>query len=101
MNANTFVAVARFFSLAECAARNGGFWVSAAGGTANIVAGEISRATACSYSQAHEALDCIGKELHGEDWYACLADMQPWPALNPPEDGGRWDARTIARAACR
>ena len=89
---------ARFHSLAAWAAANGGFWVSVGGGTANIIAGEISRATGVSFEDAHHALDQTG----GEDWYAEMAYAQPWrwDAWHD-ETPGRWDARTIVRAACR
>lgn len=102
MNTNTLIAAARFFSLAETAAANGGFWVSAAGGTANVVAGVISSATGVSYEDAHHALDVMGREQLGEDWYSVLADSQPWHCddLDSAEEA-RWAARTIARAAVR
>ena len=91
---NRIVAVIeRFFSLAETAASNGGFWVSAAGGTANVAAGIIARRTGLSYEDAHLALDVVG----GPDWYLWLAQIQPsyeW-------DDFRWDVRTVALAACR
>ncbi len=91
-------AAARFHSLAAVAAANGGFWVSFAGGTANVVAGEIARATGASFEEAHHALAITG----GENWYAEMAYAQPWPLGAWHDDvPGRWDARTIARAACR
>lgn len=96
-------AAQRFFVLAQTAASHGGFWVSAAGGTANVVAGEISRAIGVSFTAAHRALDAVG----GSDWYQELAEMQPWPIMEIPYDHDtdqwlcRWDARTIARAAVR
>jgi hypothetical protein len=102
MNTNAFIAAAHFFSLAETAAANGGFWVSAAGGTANVVAGVISRATGVSYKDAHHALDVMGREVFGDCWYQQLADIQPFRWDDWHDDvPGRWDARTIARAACR
>ena len=98
MNANALIAAARFHALARTAAANGGFWVSAGGGTANVVAGEIALATGASFAEARHALDVTG----GEDWYSSLAYAQPW-AIDAWHDDvpGRWDARTIARAACR
>lgn len=87
---------AKFHSLAAIASANGGLWVSAAGGTANVVAGEISRATGVSFEEAHQLLDITG----GENWYEELAYQQPWPINHIPEEP-RWDARVIARAACR
>lgn len=98
MNTSTLIAAARFHALAATAAANGGFWVSAAGGTANVVAGEIARATGVTFEDAHHALDVTG----GEGWYAEMAYAQPW-AIDAWHDDvpGRWDARTIARAACR
>jgi len=102
MNTNSLIAAARFFSLAETAAANGGFWVSAAGGTANVVAGEIALATNVTFEDAHRALDIMGKEAIGECWYQHLAEAQPWrwDDLDSSEEA-RWDARTIARAAAR
>jgi hypothetical protein len=96
-------AARRFFVLAHTAASHGGFWVSAAGGTANVVAGEIARAIGVSFAAAHRALDAVG----GSGWYQDLAEMQPWPIMEIPYDHDtdqwlcRWDARTIARAAVR
>jgi hypothetical protein len=102
MKTNALIAAARFFSLAETAAANGGFWVSSAGGTANVVAGEISRATGVSFENAHRALNVMGNELIGEFWYQELAYIQPFRWDDWHNDvPGRWDARTIARAACR
>ena len=102
MNTNSLIAAARFFSLAETAAANGGFWVSAAGGTADVVAGEIARATDVTFEDAHRALDIMGKEVMGDCWYQQLAEAQPWrwDDLDSAE-GARWCARTIARAAAR
>ena len=99
MNTNAMIAAARFHSLAATAAANGGFWVSAGGGTANVVAGEIARATGADFDEAHRALDLTAS---GEDWYTELAYAQPW-AIDAWHDDvpGRWDARTIAKAACR
>ena len=97
-----FKAAAHFFNFAEVAASHGGFWVSAAGGTANVVAGVISRATGVTYAQAHDALDAMGRHLMGEDWYCHLAAIQPWPWLDMDAAAdARWDAATLAKAACR
>ena len=103
MNTNTWIVAARFHSLAACAARNGGFWVSAGGGTANVVAGELARATGATFEDAHRALDILGREVWGtEEWYQAMAEYNGWPApwASDPDEM-RWDARTIARAACR
>jgi hypothetical protein len=103
MNApqKAYIAASKFFCLAATAAKHGGFWVSAAGGTANVVAGEISRATGVSYEEAHRILDAIGKEQVSEDWYQHLADINPAWDINEEESFLRWAVRTIARAACR
>lgn len=109
MNATTsaLIAAARFHSLAGTAAANGGFWVSAAGGTANVVAGEIARATGVTFEDAHRALAVTGREAWGDDWYGAIAAAQPFGYGVIPFDDKReewycrWDARTIARAACR
>jgi len=100
---SSLIAAARFHALAATAAANGGFWVSASGGTANVVAGEIARATGVTFEDAHHALDATG----GDGWYQAMAEAQPWPVATVPYDDerdewySRWDARTIARAACR
>ena len=100
MNSQTasFVASARFHALADTASKNGGMWVSAGGGTANVVAGVISRSTGVSFDDAHHALNVMG----GDDWYADLAHSQPhrWDDLDAASDA-RWDAATVAKAACR
>ena len=97
-------AARRFFRLAEVAALNGGFWVSAAGGTANVVAGTIARHCGISFEDALDILDQAGREWAGDDWYATLMFIQPfrldgWDDWN--EMPGRWDVRTVAKAACR
>jgi hypothetical protein len=98
MKTSTMVAAAKFHCIAACAAKHGGFFVSAGGGTANVVAGIIARATGDSFENAHDALLVTG----GEGWYSALAEAQPfrwdaWHAIAP----GRWDAGLIARAAVR
>lgn len=86
-----------FHNLAIVAARNGGFWVSAGGGTANVVANEICKKTGVSFEQGLKVLDLTG----GKDWYMELAMSQPWPIHTFHEEiPGRWDVITIARAAC-
>jgi hypothetical protein len=99
MNPNTraLVAAARFHALAATASRHGGLWVSAGGGSANVAAGIISRATGVSFDQAHEALDQIGNDGHTTDWY----DRLGYENLRLEPDEARWDVRTVARAACR
>jgi len=90
-----FVAAARFHALAAAASRNGGVWVSAAGGTANVTAGIIARACRISFYAAHHALDVIG----GEGWYQALFMAQPRVTGGP--DYYRWDVKTVANAAVR
>jgi hypothetical protein len=107
MNTSALIAAARFHSLAACAAAHGGFWVSAGGGTANVVAGEIARVTGVTFEDAHHALDITGREAWGDDWYGAIAAAQPFGYGVIPFDDEReewycrWGARTIARAACR
>lgn len=89
-------AARRFFMLSETAAKYGGFWVSAGGGTANVVAGEIARATGVSFEEALRLLEEAGQEWADHlclDWYEVLGTVA--------SSGDRFDARTIARAACR
>ena len=109
MNATTtaLIAAARFHALAATAAANGGFWVSGSGGTANVVAGEIARATGVSFDEAHWALEETADIVWGtrDGWSSEMAYAQPVQWENALEyamdDGFRWDARIIARAACR
>ena len=101
-------AARHFFRLAEAAARHGGFWVSAAGGTANVVAGVIAKRCGITFPDALRILNKAGQAWAGRDWYTVLALLQPFRMENfdgrdlweawPP---GRWDARTVARAAVR
>ena len=103
-------AARRFFKLAEVAALNGGFWVSASGGTANVVAGEIARRCGIQFEDARQILEDAGREWAGDDWYTILLNIQPfrWDGWDPwdswdvwNEMPGRWDVRTVAKAACR
>jgi len=86
--------VRKLESLLETASTNGGLWVSAGGGTKNVIAGEISRHHGLEYGVAHTLLT----QMLGEDWYSDLYWAQPrvedWDEL-------RFDARTIVRAAIR
>ena len=102
MNVETYKAAAIFFSLAEKAAKEGGFWVSASGGTANVVARLISRATGVEFEEAHRALCTMGIHIYGECWYQHLADSQPfgWDEWHDSVPG-RYDVRTIAKVACK
>ena len=102
-------AARRFFRLAEVAAKHGGFWVSSAGGTANVVAGVIASRCGVTFEEARRILGEAGREWAGDDWYATLAEIQPfrwdgWDIYDPwdawDEMPGRWDVRVIAKAAC-
>lgn len=88
------VAVARLEVLLAAATRNGGLWVSAAGGTANAMAVVITGHTGVGFIEAHRIMDSI----LGDGWYANLANAQPH--RGEPDDF-RWSARTVALAACR
>ena len=86
--------------LAKKASEDGGFWVSAAGGTANVIAGTFSRRLGVEYKRVHSALD----QILGEDWYDKMAWWQPWPIDSIPydqEDGWqcKHDAGDLAEAA--
>ena len=95
-NLKALEAANKFHQLAKTASRSGGMWISAAGGTANVIAGVIARAVGVSFEEAYHALDASG----GANWYADLAYQQPWAVDYLPEHP-RWDADLIARAACR
>ena len=101
-NTKAFVAAARLHALAMVAAKNGGFWVSFAGGTANVAAGIIAKATGVTFDQAFHALDIMGKDLLADDWYSIWAFAQPWryDDMDSAQDA-RFDIRTIARAAVK
>ena len=94
----------KFHRLAVVAAKNGGFWVSAGGGTARVVAGVIARATGVSFEEAMTALDEAAPKVWGRPggWYIAMAESQPWPVAYVPEpEEARWDARQLARYACQ
>lgn len=95
MNTNALVAAARFHALAGTALANGGFRILISENNADVVAGEIARATGASFEGARRALDLTG----GEEWKSCAYE-QPWPVCGRWVDG-RFAARTVARAACR
>jgi len=82
----------------EVASKNGGLWVSAAGGTANVLAGELAKKLNCAYLDAHRYLNITG----GQEWYRELAYAQPWrwDDMDAAVEA-RFDARTIAKAALR
>lgn len=92
-------AITQFWALAKKAAEDGGFWVSAAGGTANVIAGTLSRRLGVEYNLAHAALD----QLLGDGWYEKMAWWQPWPIETIPHDDEGWwckhDAGDLAEAA--
>jgi hypothetical protein len=88
---NTILLAAAGFAL-DWAHSQRAMWVSAAGGTANVLAGEISRFTGSSYEEAHNALDVAG----GPDWYDEL------PAHSNPFVQNDWtDARGLGKAMAR
>lgn len=92
--------IERFFQLAETAARNGGFWVSAGGGSHRVVAGEIARATGSDFEAACEAVSAAGRARWGTFWYTELAGLSGTMDV-PDWDELRFDVRTIVRAAIR
>lgn len=92
---------AKFFELSYVAAQNGGFWVSASGGTANVVAREISRAVDLPFEECSKILAIVGAaEFHYSSdlsWYNELHNLSSFYDFEEP----RWDVRTIIRAAAR
>jgi len=112
MSRNARIVAREFFRLAQAAARHGGFWVSAGGGTARVVAAVIAANTGASMSDAMRVLTQEGNLaalLHGPkyygwkgpfEWYEWLADIQPF-RMEDLNASARFDARTIARAAVR
>lgn len=89
-------------SLAQTAGRHGGFWVSGAGGTANVIAGEIARATGIPFKTACAVLNEVGTAALGVPWYNELAFVAgSHPNQDPDWEAFRFDARMIARTAIR
>jgi hypothetical protein len=89
--------VQQFFVLAEEAARNGGFRVSADGTTVNQIAGEISNQTRLPFGEVSKKLDEVGKKVtKSKDWHKWLREIQP----KDVRKNARFRARDIARAAC-
>lgn len=99
MNTACLIACSRFHSLAACAARNGGFWVSAAGGTANAAAGVIARKLGCSFEEARRGLDLTADT----GWYQRMFAAQPFTGIPVDIETEEWqcrfDVRVIAAAA--
>ena len=85
-----------FFKFAETATANGGIWISTGGGTANVIAGTISREIGVDYNQVHDTLNLVG----GEDWYADLFFANGGFHVGSDYEF-RFDARLVALAACR
>jgi hypothetical protein len=94
-------AARKFHVLAMTAAANGGFWVSAGGGTFRVAAGTIARELGVSFDAAQVALDKTGPEYWGTtQWYRAMADACPGRGRWEPDEF-RWDVSTVARAAAR
>jgi hypothetical protein len=88
-NNNLAHPAAAFARYAQAAANNGGFFVSSAGGTWNVAAGIIARATGREFSTCLRAIiRALDRAQFSPDWAECGIDAA-W----------RWDVRTIARAA--
>lgn len=87
----------KFHKLAFKAGKTGGFWVSAGGGTANVVAAIIAKKCDVDFVSALNALNDEGSIFWQGDWYKTMYQYcdRYWG------DQKRWDARTIAKAACR
>ena len=87
----------KFWRLTFIAAKNGGVWVSAAGGTQNVAAGTISRMTGITYNEAHDGIE---RHAPGDHPWASVEANNPWPYMAMDwDDVPRWDIETIARAA--
>ena len=93
-NYNLITACVRFSSLINTAARNGGVYVSAGGGTANVASGIIARRCNVKFEEAHRCLEVVGL-----DW-AEVEAQNPWPFLEGINYDPRWGVETIAKAAC-
>lgn len=68
-------------------ANEGPLWVSAGGGTANVLAGELAHFMGCSFEDALDAL----REVGGSHWYSDLY----WTVHT--EEGPCRDARGVGR----
>lgn len=64
-------------------------WVSAGGGTANVLAGALARHLGISFDAAHAALNAAG----GPDWYGALYTRHHLADL----DGQTADAAGVAK----
>lgn len=83
--------VKKIMALMWVASYHGGVWISAGGGTANVIAGEIAAASGVTYERAHALLDIWGEHK----WYHLFN------VANRGWESPRFDARTIAKAAAR
>ena len=89
------LAAIEFFKITDVATANGGFFVSAGGGTANVAAGIISKKCNIEYDVAHEILDWCG----GQDWYGDLFWANGGPSAIEHAEDFRWCIASIAKLA--
>jgi len=73
------------------ATENGGIFISAGGGTANVLAEGISRHCGVTFEEAHHLLNEYGER----DWYALFYNK------NRAWEVHRFDARTLTKAAAQ
>ena len=87
-----------FHRISRIIPKYGCFWVSAAGGTANVVAGEIAIAAQISYDEAHLCLDRAAELMGIDDWYG---DLYYYHNNGDFSASYRYDAKEIVRLATR
>ena len=89
--------IGTFFELSYVAAKKGGIWVSASGGTANAIAHQLYKAVDLSFEDALMIVNVVGSAefRHSCDinWYNSFYHL----GSSDP----RWDICTILRAAAR
>ena len=88
----------KFHRLSRIVPKYGRFWVSAAGGTANVVAGEIAKAAPISYDEAHWCLDRAAELMGIDDWYG---DLYYYHGNGDFDASYRYDARDVVKWAIR
>lgn len=98
-----YLVVYRFMDLAECAAKNGGIWISASGGTCIAAADVISKKLKLPLADVVDMIEYHVEQVTGDDacyWWSHLQQISPW-SVEDSHERSRFDIKTVARAALR
>ena len=94
-----YVAVARFVDLANCAARNGGIYITSSGGTCIRAAETIAAVLKTNLQDTIDMIEYHVEQVTGDDVVYWWSDLQHQSPSNIED--ARFDIRTVAKAALR